>query len=232
MWFPLGVRAQTPSPTVTGLTQPVIFGNGLQTPLRFAGESVPTNQISLSFGASTFYDDNVLQQNRDRINDEALSFNSNLSLLRRTENLSFDLSYQPTFLLYKNTHQLDRLNDLGTLNLNYLLSPHFMIGLFDTITYQNGAFQSSGGQPILSGLGNSLARPCRRISNRRWSAARECRSLLRVAQLTRYPRPQCEDVPSFNRKSHLASVRCRFDHLRPDSRSRKFCIRRRNRSRA
>lgn len=152
MWLPLGVRAQTPSPMVAGLTQPVVFGSGLQTPLRFAGESVPTNQISLIFGASTFYDDNVLQQNRDRISDEGASFNSTLSFLRQTENLSFDLSYQPAFLLYKNTDQLDRLNDLGTLNLNYWLSPRFIIGLFDTISYQNGAFQSAGGQPILSGL--------------------------------------------------------------------------------
>jgi hypothetical protein len=152
MWLPPGVRAQTPSPIVAGPTQPVIFGNGLQTPLRFAGESTPTNQISLTFGASTFYDDNVLQENRDRISDEGAFFNSTLSFLRQTENLSFDLSYQPAFLLYKNTDQLDRLNDLGTLNLNYWLSPRFVIGLFDTISYQNGAFQSAVGQPILSGL--------------------------------------------------------------------------------
>ena len=39
------------------------------------------------------------------------------------------------------------------------------------------------GQPILSGLGNSVAKPCRRISSKRLSAALDWLSLLRESQL-------------------------------------------------
>jgi hypothetical protein len=152
MCLPLGLRAQTTSPAITGPNQPVIFGSGLQTPLRFAEEAIPTNQISLTFGASTFYDDNVLQQNSDRISDEAAVFNSKIAFSRQTQNLTFDFNYQPTFLVYNNTDQLDRLNDLGTFNLNFRVSPRFVVGLFDSVSYQNGAFQSAGGGQISSGL--------------------------------------------------------------------------------
>jgi hypothetical protein len=39
------------------------------------------------------------------------------------------------------------------------------------------------GQPILSGLGNSVAKPCRRISSKRLSAALDWLSLFRESQL-------------------------------------------------
>src|SRR5208282_4919375 len=148
MLLPLGLLAQTASPPAGAASQPVVFGNGLQTPLRFAGESIPTNQVSLSMGASSFYDDNVLQRNSQRISDEGVNFNSDLKFLRQTENVTFSFDYQPEFALYKNTDQLDRLNHLGTLNLTYRLSSRFNIGLYDTFSYQNGAFQSLTGQQI------------------------------------------------------------------------------------
>jgi len=157
MLLPIGLMAQTSSPTAGAASQPVVFGNGLQTPLRFAGESVLTNQVSLSMGASTFYDDNVLQRNSDRIRDEGVNFNSDLKFLRQTENVTFSFDYQPQFLLYNNTSQFDRLNHLGTLNLTGRLSSRFYIGLFDTFSYQNGAFQSLAGQQILSGLSSPTA---------------------------------------------------------------------------
>ena len=43
--------------------------------------------------------------------------------------------------------------------------------------------RTSPGQPILSGLGNSVAKPCRRISSKRLSAALDWFSLLRESQL-------------------------------------------------
>ena len=152
IWLPLGLRAQTTSPTAAGLNQPVILGSELQAPLRFAEEAVATNQITLSLGASTFYDDNVFQNNSDRIKDEAASFNSNLTFLRQTENVSFSLNYLPNFILYKNTDEYDRLNHVGNLNLAYRVGSHFIVGLNDGLSYQNGVFQSLAGQEILSGL--------------------------------------------------------------------------------
>src|SRR5208282_79246 len=154
MLLPLGLLAQTASPTAGAASQPAVFGVGLQIPLRFAGESIPTNQVSLSLGASTFYDDNVLQRNSQRIRDEGANFSSDLKFLRQTENVTFSFDYQPEFALYNNTNQLDRLNHLGTLNLTYRMSSRFYIGMYDTFSYLNGAFQS---QQILSGLGSPTA---------------------------------------------------------------------------
>jgi hypothetical protein len=157
MMLPVGLMAQAPPPTPVAASQLVVFGNGLQTPLRFAGESIPTNQISLSMGATGFYDDNVLQRNSLRIADEGVNFNSDLTFLRQTENVTFSFDYQPAFFLYNNTKQLDRLNHLGTLNLTFRLSTRWNVGLYDTISYQNGAFQSLTAQQITSGLSSPTA---------------------------------------------------------------------------
>jgi len=154
MLLPLGLLAQTASPTAGAASQPAVFGVGLQIPLRFAGESIPTNQVSLSLGASSFYDDNVLQRNSQRIRDEGVNFSSDLKFLRQTENVTFSFDYQPEFALYNYTNQLDRLNHLGTLNLTYRMSSRFYLGMYDTFSYLNGAFQS---QQILSGLGSPTA---------------------------------------------------------------------------
>jgi hypothetical protein len=152
--LPVGLEAQTASPAAPAPTQPSVYGSGVQTPLRYAGEAGPANQLSLSMGVSTFYDDNVLQRNSHRLNDEAVSFDSHLTLSRRTENLTISFDYLPYFLLYRQIDQFDRLNHTADLNLTYRLGSHFNVGLHGTFSYQNGMFQSLTGQQIMSGLGS------------------------------------------------------------------------------
>jgi hypothetical protein len=157
MGLPVGVEAQTASPAEPAPAQPAAYGSEVQTPLRYAEEAASGNQVSLSMGASTFYDDNVLQSNKLRLSDEAASFESRLSLVRQSENLTLSSGYMPYFLLYRQVDQLDRLNHTANLNLTYRLSPHFNLGLHDTFSYQNGAFQSLTGQQIMSGLASPTA---------------------------------------------------------------------------
>ena len=152
--FPVAVGAQTASPGALAPAQGAGFGTGVQTPLRFAGETAPENQVSLSMGASTFYDDNVLQRNSQRLSDEAASFESHLTLSRQTENVTISFDYLPYFLLYRQIDQYDRLNHTADLNLAYRLGSHFNVGLHGTFSYQNGVFQSLTGQQIMSGLGS------------------------------------------------------------------------------
>jgi len=152
--LPVGIEAQTASPAAPAPAQTSAYGSGVQTPLRYAGEGAPVNQLSLSMGASTFYDDNVLQRNSQRLSDEAVSFDSHLTLSRQTENLTVSFDYLPYFLLYRQIDQFDRLNHTADLNLTYRLSSHFNLGLYDTFSYQNGVFQSLAGQQIMSGLGS------------------------------------------------------------------------------
>jgi hypothetical protein len=151
MLLPVGLEAQTAAPAPA---QPLAYGSGVQTPLRYAGEAASVNQLSLSMGASTFYDDNVFQRNSQRLSDEGVSFDSHLTLSRQTENLTISFDYLPYFLLYRQINQFDRLNHTADLNLTYRLGSHFKLGLYDTFSYQNGVFQSLTGQQIMSGLGS------------------------------------------------------------------------------
>ena len=151
MLLPVGLEAQTAAPVPA---QPLAYGIGVQTPLRYAGEAAPGNQLSLSMGASTFYDDNVFQTNSQRLSDEGVSFDSHLALSRQTENLTISFDYLPYFLLYRQINQFDRLNHTADLNLTYRLGSHFNLGLYDIFSYQNGVFQSLTGQQIMSGLGS------------------------------------------------------------------------------
>jgi len=157
MLLPVGVEAQTASPAAPAPALPSVYGSGVQTPLQYAGEAAQANQVSLSLGASTFYDDNVYANNSQRLSDEAVSFESHLTLSRQTENLTISFDYLPYFLLYRQIDQYDRLNHTADLNLTYRLGPHFNLGLYDTFSYQNGVFQSLTGQQIMSGLGSPTA---------------------------------------------------------------------------
>jgi hypothetical protein len=151
MLLPVGLEAQTAAPAPT---QPSVYGSGAQTPLRYAGEAAPGNQLALSMGASPFYDDNVFQRNSQRVGDEAVSLDSHLTLTRQTENLTISFDYLPYFLLYRQATQFDRLNHTADLNLTYRLGSHFNLGLHGTFSYQNGVLQSLTGQQIMSGLGS------------------------------------------------------------------------------
>ena len=151
MLLPVGLEAQTAAPVPA---QPLAYGIGVQTPLRYAGEAAPGNQLSLSMCASTFYDDNVFQTNSQRLSDEGVSFDSHLALSRQTENLTISFDYLPYFLLYRQINQFDRLNHTADLNLTYRLGSHFNVGLHGTFSYQNGVFESLTGQQIMSGFGS------------------------------------------------------------------------------
>jgi len=143
--------------TAPATSQTTVYGSGVQMPLLFEGESKPGNQVSLSAGVSTLYDDNVLGRNSLRVGDEALSFNSHLGLSRHSENLMLELDYVPFFVLYRQIDQYDRANHAGNLNLAYRLTSRVILGLHDTISYQNGVYPALTGDQILSGPASPTA---------------------------------------------------------------------------
>jgi hypothetical protein len=149
--FPAGLAAQTTSLGGLAPAQAAGFGTGVQTPLRFTGESVPENQVSLTVGASTLYDDNVLARNTERLSDEALSLESHFDIMRQTEHMTINFDYLPFFLLYRQFDQYDRLNHAADLSLTYRLASRVNLGLHDAFSYQNGVYPALTGQQILSG---------------------------------------------------------------------------------
>jgi len=149
--FPVRLAAQTTSSAAPTSDQGFGYGTGVQTPLQFAGENAPENLAALSFGASAYYDDNVLASNTGQVGDEALSLNSNLRISRQTKNLALGFDYAPFFQLYRQLGKDSQLNQVASLDLAYLLAPRFILGLHDTFGYQYGAYPSLNEEPILSG---------------------------------------------------------------------------------
>ena len=127
------------------------YGSAVPTPLMFQNEVRPTNEVSFGLGISSLYDDNVLGMNNDRIKDEALSFNSQLGISRKTPNVLIDFNYQPFFMLYRQYDQLDRLNHAASLNMNFRVGSRFLLGMHDTFSYQNGVYPALTGQQAVAG---------------------------------------------------------------------------------
>jgi hypothetical protein len=155
--LPVGLEAQTTSPAVQVPAPAAVYGGAEQTPLQYAGETPPVNQLVLSVGVSTFYDDNVPERNSIRVGDEAVSLSSQLALFRQSERLKLDFSYTPFGLLYRQVDQYDSLNHDAGMNAIVRLSSRVNLGLHEAFSYRNGFFQSLTGQPISSGLGSPTA---------------------------------------------------------------------------
>lgn len=155
--FPVGLAAQTAPPVSGAPPQASVYGTGVRTPLQFAGETAPENQVSLSMGASPFYDDNVLASNSDRLSDEAVSLNSDLNISRQTERTTINFDYVPFFVLYRQIDQYDRLNHSANLSMAFRLTSRFTLGLNDAFSYENGVYPSLTGQGILSGTASPTA---------------------------------------------------------------------------
>jgi hypothetical protein len=155
--FPAGLAAQAVSPTAMATPQATVYGSGVQSPLQFAGESAPVNQVSFSMGTSVLYDDNVFAIGSHGVGDEEFSFDSNIGISRQTERLTASFTYTPFFLFYRTFDQFDRLNHAGNLNLGYRLTSRVILGLHDSASYQTGNYASLTEQQLLSGPSSPTA---------------------------------------------------------------------------
>lgn len=170
--FPPGSAAQTASSTVALAAQSSVVGAGSQGLLRFAEEPESANELSVTMGVSTFYDDNVLETNQARVSDEALALTSHVTGDRQTDHLIINFDYLPFFDLYRKFYRYDRLNQNATLGLTYVLSPRIRVGVHDIFGYENGVYPAlSGDQPLsglpaLTGLNSTIYSPTiRTLSN-------------------------------------------------------------------
>jgi hypothetical protein len=146
-----GLSPLTLAAQITSSGSPAVYGAGNQTPLEFAGESAPINQVSFGVGTSVLYDNNAFAEGSHGVGDEAFSFDARLGITRQTEHLTASLDYMPFFLFYRTLDQLNRLNHSGSLSLGYKLTPRATLGLYDSISYQIGNYGSLTGLQILSG---------------------------------------------------------------------------------
>ena len=145
------LAAQVASSTAGGAPQGTVYGSGYQVPLEFAGEPAPVNQVSLGVGVASLFDDNALATNGDRVSDEALSFTAHFAVERRTKRLALSFSYNPFLIFYRQLTAYDLINHAGNLRLTYRVGSHFLVGVQDTASYQNGMYPTLTAQPVLSG---------------------------------------------------------------------------------
>lgn len=155
--FPGLVAAQTGSTGIANSTQGNGFAPGAQSPLQFAGEGAALNQVSLSIGVSSLFDNNVLDNNADRISDEALALTSHFDATRQSEHLTISFDYVPFFTVYRQLQAYDRLNQSANLRIGYLLTPRVRLDAFDSFSYQNGIYPGLTGETILSGSPSPVA---------------------------------------------------------------------------
>ena len=155
--LPAGLAAQAGSATAMASPQATVYSTGVQSPLQFAGESAPVNQVSLGMGTSVLYDDNVFAIGSHGFADEAFSFHSNIGITRQTEHLTASFSYTPFFLFYRTYDQFNRLNHAGDLDLGYKLTSRVTLALHDSASYQTGDYPSLTEPQLLSGLSSPTA---------------------------------------------------------------------------
>jgi hypothetical protein len=148
---PAGLKAQVAPLNPQGTPQPAVYGGGIQTPLLFEGETTPSNKASLSLGVAALYDDNVFTRNIQRVGDEALTFNPDFNYSKRSDRLVLGFDYAPSFIGYRQISEFDRVNQGGGLGMTYTLTPHLLLSLHDSITYQTGNYPLFGQAPTNSG---------------------------------------------------------------------------------
>ena len=127
------------------------LATGVQTPLKFGGASAPSSLASFNLGVSTLYDDNIYQNNLERVGDEELSINSQARIVRQTAGTNLDFDYAPFFNLYRQHSEFNQVNQAASLSFTSALSSRWTLGLHDRFSYINGAYPTLGNQQIPAG---------------------------------------------------------------------------------
>jgi hypothetical protein len=153
---PLAAWAQATGPLTSALQGPASFGTGEQPDLNYTSEVVPENLASFYLDSETAYDSNVLNEKKG-LGELTASLGPRVDLLLRRKKFDFGVDYQPYFLLYGRTTQLDTINHTLALDSGYEVSPHLSLRLRNSFRYQNyptGIFEPRSSQGFEPGLGS------------------------------------------------------------------------------
>ncbi len=132
---------------------PMPYGSGEQPVPQYAGEFSPSNFFLFGLGAEAAYDDNVLNNNVDRLGSAVYSFSPSLSLGRKWRVSSILFNYSPYVSHYVNVRGLDQLNHSAQFDVTAGVSRHFSIRARNSTTYMNGIFQPGTSEVLVPGLG-------------------------------------------------------------------------------
>jgi len=143
-------------------------GSGMSTPtpvggqgysMDFATETPRTNYITGGLGFTTAYDDGVGFNGTNPISDVSYTILPTIGLNQSRSHLNWNFLYSPGFTFYQKETALNQANQNASLSLNYRLSPHVALSVFDTFRQTSDALGPSGQNPSNSGIGGVLNTP-------------------------------------------------------------------------
>ena len=127
--------------------------------MEFATETPRTNYMTGGLNFTTAYDDDVASNGTSPISDVSYTILPTIGLNQSRSHLSWNFLYSPGFTFYQKNTALNQANQNASLGLNYRLSPHVALSVFDTFQKTSDALSQSGQNPANSGIGGVLNTP-------------------------------------------------------------------------
>lgn len=145
---------------------------GDQAGLQYSNERPPQNAFLLGLYVLGAYDDNVLNNNQNRLGDSILEGGGLLGFRILRPRGKMLINYRPTFELYRQFQGYDQFSHGAEFSGEYKLAPHFLVNACDSFSYRKGIIQpSSNGNtaflPVVPGglNGNVLVPLIRELTN-------------------------------------------------------------------
>ena len=133
---------------------PHAYGDSEKAKPNYAGTSPTRNILALGLNAGSSYDDNVLGNNRQRVGDVAFQFGPSLNVRREGQRLSFALSYQPNFRIYRKVSAQNVVDQTLGFDAGYKVSSRLFFRARTSAFYTTGIFQPNQYEESLPGLGS------------------------------------------------------------------------------
>jgi hypothetical protein len=143
-----------------------------QADLKYSNEQPHQNAFLLGLHALGAYDDNVLNNNQNRLGDSILEGGGLLGFRILRPRGKMLITYRPTFELHRQFQGNDQFSHGAEFSGEYKLAPHFLVNASDAFSYRKGIIQpSSNGNtaflPVVPGglNGNVLVPLVRELTN-------------------------------------------------------------------
>ena len=107
-------------------------GHGELPSLRLGSEGEPGNMISGGVSVGSFFDDNVLANDRDRKSDEAYVVRPRIEFTRTQSRLQWELMASPGFIKHQHIAERDQFTSNAGTDFKYELTPHLGLRFRDS----------------------------------------------------------------------------------------------------
>lgn len=133
---------------------PHTYRDGEKAGPNYDGTSPTRNILAFGLNAGSSYDDNILGNNRQRVGDVAFQFGPSLNVRREGQRLSFALSYQPHFRVYRKVSEQNGVDQTLGFDAVYKVSSRLSFRARTSAFSTTGIFQPNQNQESLPGLGS------------------------------------------------------------------------------